>query len=84
MTADAAGGLVQVKVSVHLPRGPATRSAHATVVHGRWQTSLVLPAINLDPNPPSYLIIARYSGDNTIQVATTQRRVRLESERGGL
>lgn len=80
----AATGTVHVRVSVKLPGGRATRVARANVRHGRWRTSLVLPGVNLDPVPPSYLIIARYGGDNTTQPAATSRRVRLESERAGL
>ena len=45
---------------------------------------MVLPGINLDPVPPSYLITVHYSGDKTYQQATANRRIRLESERAGL
>jgi hypothetical protein len=71
-------------VSARLPRGPIGRSTRGTISHGHWRISLVLPGVNLDPVPPSYLIAVQYSGDNATQSATTHRRVRLESERAGL
>jgi hypothetical protein len=79
-----ARGSVRVSVSVKLPRGAAGASARGTVRQGRWQISLVLPGVNLDPLPPLYLITVRYDGDSATQPATTQRRVRLESESAGL
>jgi hypothetical protein len=45
---------------------------------------MVLPGVNLDPRPPSYVITVRYSGDHNLQPATSKRRIRLESERAGL
>ncbi len=79
-----ASGSVRLSVKVNLPRGPATASARGTVIRGRWRISLVLPGVNLDPVPPQYLITVRYGGDTATQPASTQRRVRLESERAGL
>ncbi|MBV9422122.1 MAG: hypothetical protein JOZ98_04380 [Solirubrobacterales bacterium] len=79
-----AGGNVQVSFKVTLPLGRSTGGARAKVIHGRWGISLVLPGVNLDPVPPSYLITARYEGDNTTQQAMTKRAIRLESERAGL
>jgi hypothetical protein len=80
----AAGGAVQMKVSVKLPRGPAARSASGSVSHGRWRISRVLPGVNLDPVPPTYVITVHYKGDTTTRQATTTRRIRIESERSGL
>jgi len=79
-----ATGAVQVNVRVKLPRGPAARSARGTVSHGRWRISLVLPGVNLDPVPPTYVITVHYEGDNTTHQATTTGRIRAESERAGL
>ena len=70
-------------MSVKLARGPAERSARGTVSHGRWRISLVLPGVNLDPSPPSYLITVHYKGNNTTQQAITTRRIRIECERAG-
>ncbi len=81
---SAAVGTIQVKVSVNLPYGSAARAAHGEVSHGRWRVSLVLPGVNLDPVPPSYLISVHYAGDRLTEAASTERRVRLESERAGL
>jgi hypothetical protein len=79
-----AGGAVQMKVSVKLPRGPAARSARGSVSHGRWRISRVLPGVNLDPVPPIYVITVHYKGDTTTHQATTTRRIRIESEPSGL
>jgi hypothetical protein len=79
-----ATGAVQVNVRVKLPRGPAVRSARGTVSHGRWRISLVLPGVNLDAIPPTYVITVHYEGDNTTQQATTTGRIRAESERASL
>jgi hypothetical protein len=81
---DTVGGAVGLSVTVQLPRGPTKRIARRTVVHSRWQLSLVLPGVNLDPGPPVYLITVRYGGDSATQPASIQRRIRLESERAGL
>ncbi|MBV8989280.1 MAG: hypothetical protein JO372_12050 [Solirubrobacterales bacterium] len=80
----AAGGTVSARVSVRLPLGPAIRTAHARVLRGRWHISLILPGVNLDPVPPSYLITVKYGGAGAVGQATIQRRVRLESEPAGL
>ena len=80
----AAGGTVSARVSVRLPLGPAIRTAHARVPRGRWHISLILPGVNLDPVPPSYLITVKYGGAGAVGQATIQRRVRLESEPAGL
>ena len=77
------GGTVSERVSVRLPLGPATRTAHARVLHGRWRISLILPGVNLDPIPPSYLIAVKYKGKG-VGRTTIQRRIRLESEPAGL
>jgi hypothetical protein len=80
----AAAGTITVSYKVTLPRGPAAGSARAHVNHGRWQLSLVLPGVNLDPLPPSYLITVHYSGDPNTAPTTVKRRIRLESERAEL
>jgi Bacterial Ig-like domain (group 3)/Glycine rich protein len=80
----AAGGTVSVSYRVRLPRGHAAGGARVRVDHGRWRISLMLPAVNLDPVLPSYLITIRYSGDHNLQQASTSRRIRLEAERAGL
>lgn len=82
--ASAAGGTITVSYRVMLPLGPAAGSARAKVNHGHWQISIVLPGVNLDPLPPSYLITVHYSGDHNIGPATAKQRIRLESERAGL
>ena len=82
--ASSAGGTVKVSFKVTLPRGPASGTARGTVSHGRWRVSMVLPGVNLDPNPPSYLITIRYGGDDTTAGASANRRIQLESERAGL
>ncbi len=79
-----ATGAVQVKVKVKLPRRSAAPSARGSVSHGRWRISLVLPGVNLDPVPPTYVITVHYDGDNSTQPATATRRIRIESERAGL
>ncbi len=81
--APAATGTIRVTVRVKLPRGPATRTARGAAHHGHWKIAVILPALNLDPTPPSYLITVRYGGNSTTQSATTTRRIRLESERAG-
>jgi len=82
--AASAGGTVTLTYEVTLPAGRATGRARATVSHGRWRISLILPGVNLDPLPPSYLITIHYNGDPTLQPARTSRRIRLESEPAGL
>ena len=82
--ASSAGGTAKVSFKVTLPRGPASGTARGTVSHGRWRVSMVLPGVNLDPNPPSYLITVRYGGDDTTAGASANRRIQLESERAGL
>ncbi len=82
--ASSAGGTIRMSYTVRLPRGTATGSARAKVNHGHWQIAMVLPGVNLDPVPPSYLITIRYSGDQNLQPARASRRIRLESERAGL
>jgi hypothetical protein len=82
--AASAGGTITVSYKVKLPRGRASGRRRATVQHGRWRISLVLPGVNLDPIPPSYLITVHYGGDRTNQQANASRRIRLESERAGL
>jgi virginiamycin B lyase len=82
--AASAGGTITISYQVTLPRGRATGRARARVDHGRWRIALILPAVNLDPIPPSYLITVRYRGDNNFDQAGSSRRVRLESERAGL
>ncbi len=82
--AAAANGTITVTYKVKLPRGSAVGRARAHVSHGRWRSSLVLPGINLDPVPPSYLITVRYNGQDDLLPATTSRRIRLESERADL
>jgi Bacterial Ig-like domain (group 3)/Glycine rich protein len=81
---SSAGGTARIGYTVMLPRGPATGGAHARVAHGRWQLTLILPAVNLDPMPPRYQITVSYSGDRTTRPARTQTHIRLESERAGL
>ena len=82
--ASSAGGTIRMSYTVRLPRGTVTGSARAKVNHGHWQIAMVLPGVNLDPVPPSYLITIRYSGDQNLQPARASRRIRLESERAGL
>ena len=82
--AASAGGTVTLTYKVSLPGPRATGRAHATVGHGRWRISLILPGVNLDPLPPSYLLTIHYSGDPTLRPASTSRRIRLESEPAGL
>ena len=82
--ASSAGGAIRVNYKVKLPRGAASGGKRAAVSHGRWRISLVLPGVNLDPVPPSYLITVHYGGDETTGSASTRRRIRLESERAGL
>jgi hypothetical protein len=79
-----AAGTITLTYRVRLPRGPATGTARGAVKHGRWRVSLVLPAVNLDPRPPSYLITVYYNGDHNQQAGITSRRIRLESERAAL
>ena len=81
--AASAGGTITVSYQVTLPRGRATGRARAKVDRGRWRISLILPGVNLDPIPPSYLINVHYSGDHNFDQAGSSRRVRLESERAG-
>ena len=82
--ARGARGTVTVSVRVGLPAGLARRTAKGRVTDGRWQISLLLPGVDLDPVPPSYLITVRYGGDNTLGAGTAERHIRLESERVGL
>jgi DNA-binding beta-propeller fold protein YncE len=79
----AAAGTVTVRVDARLPFGLTTGTASGRVTHGRWRVSLILAGVNLDPIPPSYLIVARYRRHRAAGPATT-RRLRLESERAGL
>ncbi len=81
--AASADGTITVSYQVTLPRGRATGRARARVDRGRWRISLILPGVNLDPIPPSYLITVRFSGDDNFDQAGSSRRVRLESERAG-
>ena len=81
--AASAGGTIRVSYKVKLPRGTQSARKRSTVTHGRWRISLILPGVDLDPVPPSYLIKVHYSGDQTIRQANTSRRIRLESERAG-
>jgi 6-phosphogluconolactonase (cycloisomerase 2 family) len=82
--ASSAGGTIRMSYKVRLPRATLTGSARAKVNHGRWQIAMMLPGVNLDPLPPSYLITIRYSGDQNLHQASASRRIRLESERAGL
>jgi hypothetical protein len=82
--ASAAAGAITVSYKVRLPRRLASGTARTTINRGGWHISLVLPAVNLDPLPPSYLITVHYSGDRRTHRATASRRIRLESERAGL
>lgn len=81
---DSAGGNLSERVHVRLPRGPATRRAHAKVRHGHWRISLIVPGANRDPVPPSYLISLRYRRAGSAGADTARRRVRLGVERAGL
>ena len=82
--APTARGLLTVTVTATLPRGPTMRTARTFVAGGRWRISLVLPGVNLDPLPPRYLIIVRYHGNHSLGPASTERRIRVESEPAGL
>ncbi len=82
--AASAAGAITVTYTVTLPRGPASGRGRTNTKHGHWRISLVLPGVNLDHLPPSYLITVRYGGDRTLQPARASRRIRLESERAGL
>jgi len=82
--AGSAGGVIRLTYAVGLPLGRAHGSSRTAVHHGRWRISLVVPAVNLDPLAPDYLITIHYSGDPTHGQSTTSRHVRLESERSGL
>ena len=81
--AASAGGTIRVSYKVKLPHGTQSGRKRSTVTHGRWRISLILPGVDLDPVPPSYLIKVHYTGDQTIRQANTSRRIRLESERAG-
>jgi hypothetical protein len=79
-----AGGEVTGTIVVKLPRGPVRASARTTAAAGRWRLSLVVPGINLDPLPPSYLIVVHYGGANSGGPVSAERRIRVESEPVGL
>jgi hypothetical protein len=72
------------RTCVAVPRGPSHGTATGTVTHGHWHVSVILPGVNLDPVPPSYQIVVRYSGDSSHGPATAERRIRIESEPVGL
>jgi YVTN family beta-propeller protein len=82
--ASSAAGTVRLSYAVRFPGGLASGTSHATVHHGRWRISLILPAINLDPLPPLYVITVQYNDDRTHQPASAHDRIRLEGERAGL
>jgi hypothetical protein len=82
--AGSAGGTIRLSYAVGLPLGRAHGSSRTAVHDGRWQISLVVPAVNLDPLAPEYVITIHYSGDATHSQNTTSRHVRLESERADL
>ena len=79
--APAASGRLTVTVTAMLPRGETMRAAQGSVARGGWRVSLILPGVNLDPPPPRYVIIVRYHGDDTIEPASAERHIRVESER---
>jgi hypothetical protein len=79
--AASATGTIQVSFAVTLRHRHRSGSARGSVGDGRWQVTLLLPAIDPNPPLPSYLITAHYSGDQDDEPATTSRHIRLESER---
>ena len=81
---QAAGGTVIERVHVRLPHGAATRLTRAKVRHGHWRISLIVPGVNLDPGPSTYLVAVHYEGGGATSPATTARRVMLEVESAGL
>ncbi|MBV8947491.1 MAG: beta-propeller fold lactonase family protein, partial [Solirubrobacterales bacterium] len=83
-SAPTAGGRLTITVTATLPNGQVKRGGQVRVRGGRWQISIVLPALNLDPVPPRYSITIRYHGDLTLAPASAERQVRMESERAGL
>jgi hypothetical protein len=72
-----AGGKITVAFTVRLPRGTAHGSAQATVTHGRWHVSIVLPAVSHNATHRTYRIAIRYGGDQTHGQATSLRQLRL-------
>lgn len=79
-----ARGTVTAGIRVRLPGGPAHAAARVTAAGGRWRFSLVVPGVNLDPVPPSYLIVVHYGGGNSGGAVSAERRIRIESEPAGL
>jgi hypothetical protein len=77
-------GTVIASIRVKLPGGPLNAAARTMAAGGRWRFSLVLPGVNRDPVPPSYLIVVQYGGGNSGAPVGTERRIRIESEPRGL
>jgi hypothetical protein len=76
-------GEVTGSIMVKLLGRPVHAAARTTAAAGRWRFSLVVPGINLDPVPPSYLIVVEYGGANSWGPVTAERRIRVESEPAG-
>jgi hypothetical protein len=79
-----ARGTVIGSIRVKLPGGPANATTRVMVAGGRWRFSLVVPGVNLDPVPPSYLIVVHFGGANSEGPVSAERRICIESEPAGL
>jgi hypothetical protein len=79
-----ASGEVTGSILVKLPGRPVRAAVRTIAAAGRWRFSVVVPGINLDPLPPSYLIVVHYGGANSGGSVSAERRIRVESEPAAL